>query len=238
MDRQESNKTLLYVLIVVVVILLGIAVYFFFFNGNSESANNNENTSQNEDNEILPTDEPTLRLTPTVTASPTATLTSTPSTSLTISPTTTPNASGTLPEPIQVRVTYSVNQDPNNPSALNSITTPGYHSFRQVRTSRADTENFVMEGIIAGPSTNDATEYRWFTPIALSGESNCGSADFQITKDESANSITVKFCRTLDLSQEGTAGRIRGVVRGGMEQFLSNDSPKTVIVQNRDGGSL
>lgn len=228
MDRKSGKKTLLYVLVSVVIVLIALILFFLF------KPNNNTNNSS--DNSATPT--PTETSAPTPTPTPSTDTTDTPTTTVTVTPTTsaTPIPSGgTLSEAIKVKVPYSVDKDPNDPTAKNSMDSFGYYAYRIFSTTRADTENFVMEKMIAGPSDQDKTDYFWFTPITLSGDSNCGGADFQITKDTSANKITVKFCKTVQTAGVGDDARITTVIKAGMEQFLSEDSTKTVVVLTKDG---
>lgn len=230
MDRPtKNNKPFLYILACVVVVLIGLIVFFMMRPNNS--------TNNNSNNGATPTPTPTASVTPTeeeTETTPTASTTATPSTTSTPTSTSAPVPSGgTLSEAVKVKVPFSTHANSADPK--NSDETFGYYRYTIFSTKRADTENYVMEKIIAGPVESDVTTYNAFTPLALTGDSNCDGKDFTITKDTAANKITVKFCKQVTTAGIGDDARITSVVKAGMEQFLDQTKTKTIVILTKDG---
>jgi hypothetical protein len=172
----------------------------------------------------------------------TVSVTPTPISSVSTSPTATsnptPTTSATPTGPQTVKVYYSQAANPADSSATDSYKSFGYAVYRQFTSTRGDIETFVMEKTIAGPTAADKSTYYWYTPIALTGTSNCSGADFSLTKDVSANKITVQFCKDVTTAGVGDDARIKTVVTYGMQQFLSESSTKNVVILTKDGNCL
>ncbi len=227
MEENKNSRTLIYVISVLVFVLLGLITYFFFFRAD-ENTNNSTNS-----NSTTPIISPTASRTSTVATSPTTI--STPTSPISSpTPTVLSTPTGTLAAPIQVRVMYSVSDDPNDANDPNSSSNLGYVEFRILRTNRSDSENFVMEKTIEGPSEADKTGYFWYSPIKFIGDSNCEGRDFTINKNSETNTITVKLCKQVETAGIGTDARIQSVIRGGMQQFLSDSSTKKVIIFDKN----
>jgi hypothetical protein len=235
MESDNKNRTIIYILVTAVVVLLGLIGYFLFFRPNS-SNNSNNNTTPTPTASVSPTSTDTPTVTTTTTLTPTSTTSVTPSTTIT----STPSVTGTLPAQVQVRIPYSVADDPNDSADKNSVNSFGYYEYRIYRTNRADTENYVIEKVIEGPTQADKDTLYWYTPIVLTGDSNCGGNNFVLTKDTSANSITVQFCKNLTLGGVGDSARVNTVIKAGITEnkFLSADSPSKIIVLDRNGNCV
>lgn len=226
MLEENKKSPVLLILVGVILVLLALVAFFLW---RSSSSNNNNNA-----NNTTPTPTATSTPTPSVTTTPTdvePTTTTTPSTSAT------PTSSVAPTGPQKVNVYYSQAANPTNASAPDSYKSFTYYVYRTFTSSRGDIENYVMEQMIAGPSQADKDTYYWFTPIALSGDSNCSGKDFQVTMDKTANKATVQFCKTVQTAGVGDDARVTAVVKAGLGQFLSTDTSmpaKKVVILTKD----
>lgn len=236
--RPKTNRNIyIYGLVFLIVIAVGLSLFFLFKPSNDNSTNKSTQGT---------TTTPTTRSTPTMSMTPTATITASTTPSVTATPSATPStsnspssiSSGTLSSPVRVKVMYGINDDPNQSNEQNSITTPGYVAYRLFDTTRADTENFVLEKIIEGPSQADQNAYFWFGAVKLSGESNCGNKDFELTKDTNSNTINVTLCKELVFDDINTKATARNAIKFSLSEFLSEDSPKNVNIKLKDGSNL
>lgn len=99
---------------------------------------------------------------------------------------------------------------------------------------------FSLQQLIAGPLASEkAAGYYTDLPTSLSGASNCGGADFQLYPDHKGTTtpapgtMTIKFCRSMQLAGDLTGARITAEITKTMLQF---SNIKHVIILTRDGG--
>lgn len=217
----ETKKTNYLPIVIGVVVVIVALVAFFLWRSSSENSNNNSTT---------PTPTPTSETTPspTDTEVPTVTLTSTPT------ETVTPTASVTPTGPQEVKVYYSQDENPTDPTASNSLDQPTYAVYRVFTTSRPDVETYVMEKMIEGPSASDQSTYYWFTPIKLTGDSNCGGKNFTLEKNSDGTKVTIKFCKQVETAGVGDDARIKSVIGYGIKQFAADPADVNVVILTKD----
>jgi Sporulation and spore germination len=131
---------------------------------------------------------------------------------------TTPLATATsAPGGYTVKVYFSRHPDTdNNPAAV----------FPVERTSpNLQVATYAIQQLIAGPTPSE-TAAHYFTPLpsSLTGSSNCGGPDFQITLDvkgttPETGTATLRFCRTTQLTGDLTGGIIRAEINATLTQF-------------------
>jgi hypothetical protein len=99
---------------------------------------------------------------------------------------------------------------------------------------------YSLQQLIAGPTTAEsATGFYTELSASLSGVSNCGGADFQLypnhkgTSVAEAGTMTIKFCRTVQLAGDLTGARIAAEINKTMLQFSNIHK---VITLTKDGG--
>lgn len=223
MYEENKKSPMLLILVGIILVLLSL-IAFFLWRTSSDSNNNNANNT-------TPTPTTTSTPTPEVTTSPTITDTATPTATASVTPTTSATPTG----PQTVKVYYSQGANPTDTSAPDSYKQFGYAVYRQFTSTRGDIETFVIEKTIEGPSAADASTYYWFSPVKVTGDSNCDGKDFTLSKDPTNNKITVQFCRSVTTNGVGDDARIQTVITYGMQQFLSDASAKKVVILNRDG---
>jgi hypothetical protein len=159
-----------------------------------------------------------------------------PTTTATIAPTATTAASPTSSggAGIEVKVFFSKNPDSyNNPNAV----------FAVKRVSpTAGVATYAVQQLIAGPTAAEKG-LGYFTELtsSLTGASNCGGADFQITLNTHIDTHTgtpssqtgtavLKFCRTTQLAGDLVGPRIKAEVDATLKQFST--ITKTQILSN------
>lgn len=99
---------------------------------------------------------------------------------------------------------------------------------------------FALQQLIAGPTASEKAD-GFYTELtgSLSGASNCGGDDFQLYPDHkgttvsSPGTMTVKFCRTIQLAGDLTGSRIATQISTTILQF---SNVHKVIILNKDGG--
>ncbi len=154
----------------------------------------------------------------------TATITPTPETTLSATPTT-----GTVtPTPTVHSVTVKVFFD-KDPSSYDD---PNIAVAVNRSTPRSDVATFAIEQLIAGPHTGTETTSGLFTPLHLSGSSNCGGKDFTISVNDSTNKATIKFCKDIVTAGVLEDARIENVITKTLTQFTNI---LTVAIVNKDG---
>lgn len=99
---------------------------------------------------------------------------------------------------------------------------------------------FSLQQLIVGPTASErASGYYTDLTTSLSGASNCGGADFQLYPDHkgatvsSPGTMTIKFCRTIQLAGDLTGSRIAAEIDKTMRQFSNIHN---VVILNKDGG--
>jgi hypothetical protein len=99
---------------------------------------------------------------------------------------------------------------------------------------------FSLQQLIVGPTASErASGYYTDLTTSLSGASNCGGADFQLYPDHkgttvsSPGTMTIKFCRTIQLAGDLTGARIAAQIDKTMRQFSNIHN---VVILNKDGG--
>ena len=227
MYEENKKSPMLLILVGTILVLLSLIVFFLWRSSSDSNSNKDANNT-------TPTPTATATPTPTDETTPTPTTSTTPTATASVTPTTSVAPTG----PQTVKVYYSQGTNPTDSSAPDSFKQFGYAVYRQFTSSRGDIETYVMEQTIAGPSTADATTYYWFTPVKVTGDSNCGGKDMTVTKDASANKITVQFCRAVTTAGVGDDARIQTVITYGMQQFLTDASAKKVVILTKDGNCL
>jgi hypothetical protein len=158
-------------------------------------------------------------------STPTATST-VPAVTATTAPATTTATPGGYP----VRVYFSRHPDTdNNPAAV----------FPVNRTSpNLQVATYSIQQLIAGPTASEAAAH-YFTPLtsSLTGSSNCGGPDFQITLDmkgttPETGTATLRFCRTTQLAGDLTGGIITAEINATLKQFPTIHK---VVILNSNG---
>lgn len=97
---------------------------------------------------------------------------------------------------------------------------------------------YAIQQLIAGPSaTEHGAGYYTELSAALSGNSNCGGADFIITLDHrgpklETGTATLQFCRTVQLPGDLSGPRITAEISATLKQFPNN---KQVVILNSSG---
>lgn len=154
---------------------------------------------------------------PTATTAPTAT----------IAPTATSAPGGT-----PVLVFFS--KHPDSDSNVNAV-----FSVHRVSPTLG-VARFSLQQLILGPTASEkAMGYYTDLTTSLSGASNCGGADFQLYPDHkgttvsSPGTMTIKFCRTIQLAGDLTGARIAAEINKTMLQFSNIHN---VVILNKDGG--
>lgn len=99
---------------------------------------------------------------------------------------------------------------------------------------------FSLQQLIAGPIASEkAAGYYTDLTTSLSGSSNCGGADFQLYPDHKGTTtpapgtMTIKFCRSIQLAGDLTGARITAQITKTMLQF---SNIKHVVILTKDGG--
>jgi hypothetical protein len=238
-QRKKRNYTnLIIVFLIGLIITLGII--FLIRNVKGDKKDNNTTQQNNTNATTAPTATSTQILSSTTVTS-TGSITPTPSITITTTPTPTgtPTPSATSTDGSTVTVTKGeVNifftKDPE------SYNEPGNVFWFTRQTKRKDAGHYVIESLVTGPGT-DLTSQGYFTPIKLSGTSNCGGKDFTLQIDSSRKAV-VKFCKTLDISgvpntknYRDAVTRIKSVVSEGLKQFPEVGE---VAIQKADGSAL
>lgn len=98
----------------------------------------------------------------------------------------------------------------------------------------------ALQQLIAGPTPSE-TGAGYYTDLtaSLTGASNCGGADFQLypnhkgTTVSSPGTMTIKFCRTIQLAGDLTGSRIAAEINKTMLQFSNIHQ---VVILNSNGG--
>jgi hypothetical protein len=100
---------------------------------------------------------------------------------------------------------------------------------------------YSMQQLIAGPISSEAAA-GYYTELhgALSGASNCGGADFQITLNTHIDPHTgtpsaqpgtavLKFCKTTSLPGDLSGSRITAQINASIKQFSTPSKPITTV---------
>jgi hypothetical protein len=101
-------------------------------------------------------------------------------------------------------------------------------SFVERLTNRKDVVTFVIDELIKGPNTTEQSQ-KIYTPIVLSGSSNCGNGDFSTIV--SGDKITIKFCKALTTSNAENVN-IKEVLETTLKQF--SGIQKVVILNSNN----
>ena len=158
---------------------------------------------------------------------PTAT---TASSTATTAPTATSNSGGTGGQAVVVYFS----KHPDSDSNVNAV-------FAVNRFSPdLGVAKYSLQQLIAGPTAAEAGA-GFYTELtaSLSGASNCGGADFQLYPNHKGTSVaesgtmTIKFCRTIQLAGDLTGSRIAAEINKTMFQF---SNIQKVIILTKDGG--
>lgn len=141
-----------------------------------------------------------------------------------------PAAATSTPSGYPVLVYFSRHPDTdNNPAAVFAVhrTAPSL----QVAT-------YAIQQLIAGPTPSE-TAANYFTPLpgSLTGSSNCGGPDFQITLNmkgttPETGTATLRFCRPTQLAGDLTGGIISAEINATLKQFSSIHK---VVILNSSG---
>jgi hypothetical protein len=148
-------------------------------------------------------------------------------------PGTTPTSGGVTPTSggsIPVLVYFSKHPDSDN----NPLTVVAVHRV----SPGTGVATYAIQQLIAGPTPSEASA-GFYTELtsALSGPSNCGGADFQITLDKRGTTpepgtATLRFCRTTSLPGDLSGGRIQAQIDHTLQQF---STIKRDVVLNSGG---
>ena len=98
---------------------------------------------------------------------------------------------------------------------------------------------FSLQQLIAGPLASEkAAGFYTDLTTSLSGASNCGGADFQLYPDHKGTTtsapgtMTIKFCRSMQLAGDLTGARTSAEINKTMLQF---SNIKHVVILTKDG---
>lgn len=83
-------------------------------------------------------------------------------------------------------------------------------------TDRSDISTFAIEQLIAGPTTQEQSK-KYYTPLELSGDSNCSQKDFLLNLKDTVAAL--KFCRDIKSAGIGTDARITSTITKTLKQF-------------------
>jgi spore germination protein GerM len=120
-----------------------------------------------------------------------------------------------------IKVYFSKNPDSNNDfSKVFSVAR---------ETDRKDVATFAVSELIKGPNASESSQ-NLFSPIKLSGPSNCGINDFIISIVD--GKATIKFCKAINSAGVGDDARVKSVIEATVKQFPSVQ--KVVILNNND----
>lgn len=225
MERRNYRTLKIIVGLVVLALLAGSIYWWRYGAGRNSSLNSSNNISSTPTPTISPTQTvtPTTSITPTTTPTLTLTPTITSTATPTLSPTLTPTPTlGT--ENTQVKVHYSKDPESNEDFS--------YAFYVIKNTKRTDVGTYVIEQSIAGPTEPAKSTYNLFTPIKLSGDSNCSGKDFSLNIDQDTKKATLKFCRTVTSGGVGDDARVTSVINYDLKQFPTVE--KVVILTKDD----
>lgn len=133
---------------------------------------------------------------------------------------------------------------PQTPTNVGSTATAGSYAVRVFFSKHPDSDNnvatvfpvgrvsptlgvatYATQQLIAGPTAAEAAQ-GYYTPLpsSLSGPSNCGGADFQITLDTKGptpepGTATLRFCRNTMLAGDLTGAYISAEIKATLTQF-------------------
>jgi hypothetical protein len=155
----------------------------------------------------------------------TAVVTTTPQLQLTTTPTTTTTTSTPTPTVHSVNVKVFFDKDPA------SYDDPNIAVAVNRSTTRSDVATFSIEQLIAGPKPGTEMTSGLFTPVHLSGSSNCGGKDFTITVNDTTNKATIKFCKDIVTAGVLEDSRIQNVIGKTLTQF-TNILTVTILDKN------
>lgn len=99
------------------------------------------------------------------------------------------------------------------------------------QTDRVDVGTFALEHLIFGPTEEEQTG-GLFTPLELSGTSNCGGKDFTLSVDQTKKEALLKFCRQIQTAGVGDDARIQTVIEKTLMQFPTVET--VVILTSED----
>ncbi|HVX93071.1 MAG TPA: GerMN domain-containing protein [Candidatus Dojkabacteria bacterium] len=210
---KAQALSILVVLLVIIFVLLAIIAYLVYQN------TKNNNTTSNTKNittykECADAGYPILESFPSRCMTPDGRSFTNPDEHLNENPTT---------QTIKVYFPKSTVDDPSKVFALN----------RDIVGLDAGTiENASIEQIIAGPTEDEQMLY-YYTPIILSGASNCSSLDFTLTIQ--SKKATVKFCKDLKLAGELSDARVITSITKTLKQFSTITS---VVVLDKNGNCV
>lgn len=127
----------------------------------------------------------------------------------------------TQAKPVNIKIFFS-----KNPENMDQAE---YSKSVQRQTNRLDIGTFAIENLTLGP-TSDEAKLGYFTPLKLSGESNCDGKDFRLSIQ--TNIATLQFCKKVQLVGDLDGGRIKAAVTATLTQF---QSVKSVVILGQDG---
>ncbi len=217
MDEIRKNKifNIVVISLVVLVTLLAIASALRM----KQSAENKPNNAAT----TTPTPS-TASVTPMPSVSPTSSgVTDTPSVSP--SQTVVPTSSGTA----NVKVYFS-----KNPTSLDD---PTVVIAVDRSTARKDVGTFAIEQLIAGPQGQAESLNGLFTPLKLSGTSNCNGKDFTLSVD-TAKKAKLQFCKSVQTAGVGDDARIKTTITATLKQFPTIENVVILTNQNHCFGDM
>lgn len=143
--------------------------------------------------------------------------------SATLTPTLTPTvaASPTVTETSKT-VTVYFSKDPS------SFDDPAIAVAVSRQTTRSDVAAFAVEQLLAGPTESEQIG-GLFTPLKLSGSSNCSGKDFSI--HITSGKATIKFCKDIISAGILEDSRIKTVIEKTLNEFSTVSS---VIILTKD----
>jgi len=129
-------------------------------------------------------------------------------------------------EEITVMVYFSYIGEEGNSNDNPEFTMP---VMRQ--TTRPDVAAFALTQLLSGPTPSEQDQ-GYFTPLELSGESNCNGNDFRFNVE--GESIRIQFCRTVVSGGVLQDARIKETITESLDQF-SNIAEDEVILLTKEG---
>ncbi len=129
--------------------------------------------------------------------------------------TTTTTTTVAVEEEVSIKVFFS-----KNPSSFDD---PTIRVGVDRTTTRSDVATFAIEQLIAGP-TEDEQVGGLFSPLSLTGDSNCSGKDFSINIDQTTKKATITFCKQISVSGTVDTAQVTTTVEDTLTEFTTIDS--------------
>ncbi len=108
---------------------------------------------------------------------------------------------------------------------------PGISVSVNRQTERTDIATYAIEQLIAGPTSTEQVN-GLYTPVKLTGVSNCNGKDFLLSIDKNNKIATLKFCKVITSGGIGDDARIKTTIENTLEQFSTVDEVTILTKDN------